>query len=84
MEVVVVEQCFQQPIDPGRVRKGLQDNAWCRKLHGVRHIESLIATDGLSMLCVFEAPDAEAVRIVARKMGYRFERAYGVVRVGHE
>jgi hypothetical protein len=34
---------------------------------------SYVTRDGLRMICVFDAPDAEAVRQAARQLGLRYD-----------
>jgi hypothetical protein len=34
---------------------------------------SYVTRDGLRMICVFDAPDAEAVRRAARQLGLRYD-----------
>src|SRR3546814_3232656 len=36
------------------------------------HVVSYVTPDGLRMICVFEAPDCEAVRQAARQLGYHY------------
>jgi hypothetical protein len=44
----------------------MAEKAGCLELHGCRQIESFLSGDGRRMVCVFEAPDAESVRICQR------------------
>jgi hypothetical protein len=57
-------------------------NEPCLVLHGVRHVVSYVAPDGLRMICVFEAPDCEAVRTAARQLGYRYDAVWPARVVG--
>lgn len=81
MSVVVVEQRLGRALTPADLRAALARNAWCRELYGVTHLTSFVALDGASMICIFDAPDAEAVRTVADRMGYVYERIWAAIEV---
>lgn len=81
MPLVIVEQRLDGRLDAATLAGALARNAWCRALYGVEHVESFVAADGDRLICVFRAPDAEAVRSVARRMGYPFERIWEAVHV---
>jgi hypothetical protein len=84
MAVVLVEQRLSPGVTPAALERALEGNAWCRELYGVRHLESFFEIGGRRdrLLCVFEAPDAEAVRSVAQRMGYRYHGLWTATRVG--
>ena len=62
-EYVVVERLFPEPVTPEFVANALREKGWCLDLHRAEYVESYLATDGLRMVCVFRAPDAESVRL---------------------
>jgi hypothetical protein len=76
MSLVVVEQLPTRPMTPSLLREALLAHAGCHALYGVRHVQSVIAESGDRMICLFETVDAESVRIIARKKGYRYQRAW--------
>src|SRR5690606_41386261 len=43
--------------------------AWCLEQHAVRFVRSYFAVDRRAMLCIYRAPDAEAVRATQRQAG---------------
>jgi len=51
-------------------------NEPCLDIHGVRHVVSYVTPDARRMICVFEAPDAEAVRQTARQLGYGYDNIW--------
>src|SRR5690606_15889182 len=58
--------------------------AWCLEQHGVRYLGSLFSRDRRRMICLYHAPDAEAVRAVNCVSGVPAERvwtasAYGLL-----
>ena len=77
MATIILEHHLQgRPFDVERFNAAQRDNVPCLTLHGVRHVVSYVAPDGLRMICVFEAPDAEAVRRTARALGYRYDSVW--------
>jgi hypothetical protein len=81
---VVVERVAAAPLDEAALA-GLEARArWCLDLHRVRHLGSYLALDGRAMLCVYAAPDAEAVRRVGREAGITSGRAWAAACIGAE
>jgi hypothetical protein len=77
MATIILEHRFEGgPFDPQRFDAAQRRNAPCLAIHGVQHTVSYLAPDGLRMICVFEAPDCEAVRRTARHLGYRYDRVW--------
>ena len=62
-EYVVVERLFPSPVTPDFVAHALREKGWCLDLHRAEYVESYLAADGLRMVCLFRAPDAESVRL---------------------
>lgn len=75
-EQVVVERSFEEPITPAAVAALFAKGKGCLPRHRVTYLGGHLATDGRRMLCVFVAPDAEAVRIANREGGAPFDRAW--------
>ena len=73
---MIVEQRLSRCVTPQALAAELARASWCRELYEVEHVCSYLGTSGDRMLCVFSAPDAEAVRVVARRMGYGYERIW--------
>lgn len=77
METVILEHRFEGgSFDADRYNDAQQRNEQCLKLHGVRHVISYVTPDGRRMICVFEAPDAEAVRRTASQIGYTYDSVW--------
>lgn len=77
METIILEHRFEgRPFDVDRYNAAQARNAACLGVHGVRHIVSYVTLDGQRMICVFEAPDAEAVRRTARQLGYSYDSVW--------
>ncbi|MDA0366760.1 MAG: DUF4242 domain-containing protein [Proteobacteria bacterium] len=76
MPKIVVERLFDEPVAFEDLQK-MEDNAqWCLELYNVKFLQSLFAADRKRMICVYEAPDAEAVRSANRKAGLPFEAVW--------
>jgi hypothetical protein len=74
---IVIEHRFEHAsFEPERHDEAQRRNAMCLALHGVRHLVSYVTPDGRRMICVFEAPDAEAVRRAARQLGLALDNVW--------
>ena len=76
MQQVIVERTFPEPVVFGDVQALEDAHAWCLDLHGVRFLVSYFSDDRKRMICLYEAPDAEAVRRVNRQAKLPFDRAW--------
>jgi hypothetical protein len=63
VEWIVVEREFPEPLTEDDVR---QLGTQCFDLYRVTPVRSYLAPDGKRMVCIFRAPDAEAVRTLLR------------------
>ena len=68
-EYVVVERTFPSPVTQEFVSNAFCSARWCLDLYQATYIESFLGNDGLQMVCVFQAPDAEAVRTANNQVG---------------
>jgi hypothetical protein len=77
---VAVSHGFDAPAAFG-ARQMVEDiDVGCFRLHRVRLVRSHLAMDGLRMLCLYQAPDAESVRLVQRRAGLPPDRVWAVRR----
>jgi hypothetical protein len=76
LEIVLVERDFEAPVDFGQVQALEDRGGWCLDANGVRFRRSYFAYDRRRMLCLYEAPDTEAVRRVQTRLGLPFTRAW--------
>jgi hypothetical protein len=75
-DTIVVERTFPQPVDEGALRDSAASTSWCLQAWGA-HLElSYLSSDGRRCLCVFTAPDAEAVRQAQKQSGLPFEAVW--------
>jgi len=73
MELVVVERTFEEPVDFASLQGTEEEVSWCLEAHGVTFLHTYLSADGRRMICVYEAPDAEAVRAVQRTSGVPYD-----------
>jgi hypothetical protein len=57
---------------------------WCLDTHRVKFARTFFAHDRKRMLCLYAAPDAEAVRAAQREAGMPVDRVWGFERLGPE
>ena len=76
MEHVIVERTFAAPIGLADLQGAENDAAWCLRMHNVRFLHSYFSSDRKRMICVYEAPDAEAVRKVQRTANLPFDNIW--------
>jgi hypothetical protein len=76
MEHVIVERLFVEPVTVEQLYASLQRGESCMAMHRVRFLRTSLSRDGLRMICEYEAPDAESVRLVQQRLGMAFERAW--------
>lgn len=74
--VVLVERSFADPIAFAPLQAKEDAGAWCLDQHGVRHLRSYFSLDRRRMLCLYAAPDAEAVRHVQRQIDLPHDRVW--------
>ena len=76
MSAIVLERQFDTPVGHEDFVQMAMDSATCMPLYRVEWRESLLAEDGSRLLCRFEAPDSQAVRMVARNAPARASVAW--------
>lgn len=62
MATVLVERSFPKPVTFEEIQALEDTAAWCLELHDVTFKFSYFSLDKTRMVCVYDAPDAEAVR----------------------
>jgi hypothetical protein len=76
MACIIVERTFEHPpTEEELTAAGIRERP-CLGIYGVEWRRSLFSSDGLRMICQYEAPDAESVRKVQREAGNGFERVW--------
>jgi hypothetical protein len=73
MEIVVVERTFAEPVVFEEIQALEDRGAWCLEMHRVRFLRTYFSADRRRMICVYEAPDAESVRLAQSKAKMPFD-----------
>lgn len=69
MASIVVEREFDRRYDDDALNRLARSGEWCMGRYGVKPRRHYFAKDGSRVVCIFEGPDAEAVRNVGRAAG---------------
>jgi Nickel responsive protein SCO4226-like len=64
---VLVERSFDAPVTLAAIQALGAGSAWCLATHRVRYSRTFFSADPRRMLCLYEAPDAESVRITQQE-----------------
>jgi|KBSSwiStaDraftv2_1062776.scaffolds.fasta_scaffold135280_2 hypothetical protein len=76
MEFVLVERRFEQPVELKDIQAQEGEGSWCLDAHNVRFLKSFFSKDRRRMLCLYEAPDAESVRLAEAQAKLPFDSAW--------
>jgi hypothetical protein len=76
MPHVIVEYAFDPPVTEEECDRMAEQLEPCIEARDVRWVQSFLALDRRSRICVFEAPDAETVRAAYRSAKVGFVRAW--------
>lgn len=76
MNVIVVEREFEEPVDIDGLQEIENNGAWCLANYRVTHLYTYVAHDLRRTLCIYRAPDAEAVRDVQRTLDMPYTRIW--------
>jgi hypothetical protein len=69
METIVVERTLEEPLDVAALAANGERTQACLQAHNVRFVQTYRSPDGKRVICVYEAPDAESVRLALRQHG---------------
>lgn len=69
VDYVVLEREFPEPLSPADVPE-MAASMQCLELYRVKPVCSYLMPDGRRMVCVFRAPDAQALRSLGRANGF--------------
>jgi hypothetical protein len=83
MSTVVVERAFAEPVTFEDIQAIESRGSWCLEAHGVRFLKTYFSRDGRRMICLYEAKDAESVRVAESKAGVPFDEAWATEVIHH-
>jgi len=73
---VIVERSFGEAVRIEDLQAREDAKQWCLDAHDVRFVRTYFSTDHKRMLCLYAAPDAEAVIAAQREAEMPFERIW--------
>jgi len=77
---VLVARSFTEPADFDAIQALEDAGKGCLDVHRVRFVRTFFSRDRKRMICLYEAPDAESVRIAQREAGMPVERIWSFQR----
>ncbi|HSD25802.1 MAG TPA: nickel-binding protein [Vicinamibacteria bacterium] len=83
MSIVLVERSFPRPVNFDDIQALEKRGAGCLETHRVRFLRSYFSRDRRRMVCLYEAPDAESVRLSQRNVGVPFDQVWATRSVRH-
>lgn len=69
MTAVALERTFRSPLSIGGLADLDREARWCLDMHRCHPLFQSISQDGLNSMCIYDAPDTEAVRRAATDLG---------------
>lgn len=78
---VVVERRWDSPVALDDIQAIENAGAHCLETWNVRFARTFFASDRTRMACLYQAPDAEAVRMAQRQAGMPMERVWACTQV---
>lgn len=76
MAFVVVERDLPEPAAFEALHAMESAARWCFEMYDVTFVRSYLGADGRRMICLYEARDAESVRMAQRKAGLPVSACY--------
>lgn len=73
---VVVERSFAEPVTMASIQAIEDAGAWCLEQHSVTFLRTFFSADCRRMLCLYQAPDAESVRLAQSQAKMPVERVW--------
>lgn len=73
---VLVERRFATPVTLEEIQAIEDAGAWCLESHRVKFARTFFSRDRKRMICLYQAPDAESVRLAQRQAEVPFEQVW--------
>ena len=84
MTHMIVETVYDPPISEDDFDANASKLEPCLEGRNVRWVRSFMSLDRRRRICIFEAPDAEAVRSAFRSASVKFERVWAAEEITDE
>jgi hypothetical protein len=78
---VLVERSFDEPVRVEDIQAIEDAKAWCLQAHRVKFARTFFAHDRKRMLCLYQGPDAESVRVAQRSAGMPMDTVWAFAHV---
>lgn len=78
---VVVERSFEAPVRLEDIQAIEDAGDWCLRAHHVTFARTFFSLDRKRMLCLYEAPDAESVRLAQREAAMPVDAVWAFSRI---
>lgn len=78
---VLVERSFDEPVELADIQAIEDASAWCLRAHRVTFARTFFASHRKRMLCLYQAPDAESVRLAQREAAMPMDAAWAFDRI---
>lgn len=79
---VLVERSFQDPVELEAIQAIEDASGWCLQAHRVKFAQTFFASHRKRMLCLYQAPDAESVRLAQREAVMPVDAVWAFDRIG--
>jgi Nickel responsive protein SCO4226-like len=76
MPQMIVETTYEPPATDDEIDANATKLDPCLQGHNVRWLRSYMSLDRRRRICIFDAPDADSVRVSYRSAGVKFERVW--------
>jgi len=73
---VVVERSWSEPVNMDDIAAIEEAGSWCLEAHDVTFIRTFFSRDRKRMVCLYQAPDAESVRMSQNKAKMPFDQVW--------
>jgi hypothetical protein len=73
---VVVERRFEEPVTLESVQAMAEAADWCMRQHRVTVLRTYFSADRRHMICLYQAPDAESVRLAQQQANMPVHRVW--------
>jgi hypothetical protein len=73
---VIVERVFAEPVTQADLDAAVERGRECFSVRGIRRVSTRASFDGRRMICEYDAPDAESVRVANDKANIPYERIW--------
>ena len=78
MELIVVERVYEQAFTDEQAEALRRRAGPCFEMRRIRHLKMLLSKDRLRAICLYEAPDAAAVREAHEYGGFSYAKIWSV------